>query len=102
MGSSGLDASDRELRALATVDGYVFVVVEVLQDAFTEPELAMRVIANDQSVWKLIGDFPAPTLVNFGVTQISNDKILITGGQLGSGQSGSYSGASYILQLPSD
>ena len=102
VGSSGLDASDRELRALATVDGYVFVVVEVLQDAFTEPELAMRVIANDQSVWKLIGDFPAPTLVNFGVTQISSDKILISGGQLGSGQSGSYSDASYVLQLPPD
>lgn len=96
---SGLESVNRELRFLITADGYVESVAEWWQDP-DDPEVqAVRHLNHRQSNWKLIGNFPAPALEDFSVTQLGSDQILITGGTLASGRS---SDASYILQLPPD
>jgi len=95
--SSGLVADNRELRVLATVDGYVHDVIEWWQDPLDSERHGTRNVRNGESVWSQIGNFPGPNLEDFSVTQLGSDKILITGG---TNSAGSYSDASYILQLP--
>jgi hypothetical protein len=85
------------LRVLATVDGYVHDVIEWWQDPLDSERHGTRNVRNGESVWSQIGNFPGPNLEDFSVTQLGSDKILITGG---TNSAGSYSDASYILQLP--
>ncbi|MDA1279437.1 MAG: hypothetical protein O3B95_05270 [Chloroflexi bacterium] len=96
---SGLQADNREIRVLATSDGYVGAVAERWQVPVAHNRPAMRTLRDERSTWTLIGTFPSPGLEEFSVTMLGENRVLITGGSTGEVH---YSDASYILQLPSE